>query len=76
MRRVTRSSSELLVVGILLTASADDLRLRRSTLDPGTAAPARMLVPHHYFWKGAKRVRGLRLQSPTGGVIDETYLVG
>ena len=22
-----------------------------------------MLVPHHYFWKSAKWVRGLRLQS-------------
>jgi DMSO/TMAO reductase YedYZ molybdopterin-dependent catalytic subunit len=35
-----------------------------------------MLVPHRYFWKSAKWVRGLRLRSPAGGVIYETYLVG
>ena len=38
-RRATRRSSELLVVGIVLAASVGDLRLRRSTLEPGTAAP-------------------------------------
>ena len=32
-------------------------------LDPEHGGPARMLVPHHYFWKSAKWVRGLRLQS-------------
>ena len=32
-------------------------------LQPEHGGPARMLVPHHYLWKGAKWVRGLRLQS-------------
>jgi DMSO/TMAO reductase YedYZ molybdopterin-dependent catalytic subunit len=32
-------------------------------LEPEHGGPARMLVPHHYFWKSAKWVRGLRLQS-------------
>src|SRR2546428_462451 len=34
-------------------------------LEPEHGGPARMLVPHHYFWKSAKWVRGLRLQ-PAG----------
>jgi DMSO/TMAO reductase YedYZ molybdopterin-dependent catalytic subunit len=32
-------------------------------LAPEHGGPARMLIPHHYFWKSAKWVRGLRLQS-------------
>ena len=32
-------------------------------LAPDHGGPARMLVPQHYFWKSAKWVRGLRLQS-------------
>ena len=32
-------------------------------LEPEHGGPARMLIPHHYFWKSAKWVRGLRLQS-------------
>ena len=32
-------------------------------LEPEHGGPARMLVPQHYFWKSAKWVRGLRLQS-------------
>jgi DMSO/TMAO reductase YedYZ molybdopterin-dependent catalytic subunit len=32
-------------------------------LEPEHGGPARMLVPHLYFWKSAKWVRGLRLQS-------------
>jgi DMSO/TMAO reductase YedYZ molybdopterin-dependent catalytic subunit len=31
-------------------------------LEPEHGGPARMLVPHHYLWKSAKWVRGLRLQ--------------
>ena len=34
-------------------------------LAPGHGGPARMLVPQHYFWTSAKRVRGLLLQ-PAG----------
>jgi DMSO/TMAO reductase YedYZ molybdopterin-dependent catalytic subunit len=33
-------------------------------LDPEHGGPARLLVPHRYFWKSAKWVRGLR-------VVDE-----
>jgi DMSO/TMAO reductase YedYZ molybdopterin-dependent catalytic subunit len=32
-------------------------------LEPAHGGPARMLVPHLYFWKSAKWVRGLRLQA-------------
>jgi DMSO/TMAO reductase YedYZ molybdopterin-dependent catalytic subunit len=32
-------------------------------LAPEHGGPARMLVPHLYFWKSAKWVRGLRLQA-------------
>ena len=32
-------------------------------LAPEHGGPARMFVPHLYFWKSAKWVRGLRLQS-------------
>ena len=32
-------------------------------LDPEHGGPARMLVPHLYFWKSAKWVRELRLQA-------------
>jgi len=31
-------------------------------LEPGHGGPARLLVPHLYFWKSAKWVRGFRLQ--------------
>jgi DMSO/TMAO reductase YedYZ molybdopterin-dependent catalytic subunit len=32
-------------------------------LDPEHGGPARLLVPHLYFWKSAKWVRGLRMHS-------------
>ena len=32
-------------------------------LEPEHGGPARMLVPHLYFWKSAKWVRGLRLEA-------------
>jgi DMSO/TMAO reductase YedYZ molybdopterin-dependent catalytic subunit len=32
-----------------------------SPLEPEHGGPARLLVPHLYFWKSAKWVRGLRL---------------
>src|ERR687891_686038 len=32
-------------------------------LDPEHGGPARMLAPHLYFWKSAKWVRGLQLQT-------------
>jgi DMSO/TMAO reductase YedYZ molybdopterin-dependent catalytic subunit len=32
-------------------------------LEPEHGGPARMLVPHLYFWKSAKWIRGLQLQS-------------
>jgi DMSO/TMAO reductase YedYZ molybdopterin-dependent catalytic subunit len=32
-------------------------------LDPEHGGPARLLVPHLYFWKSAKWVRGLRLMA-------------
>ena len=32
-------------------------------LTPAHGGPARLLVPHLYFWKSAKWVRGLRLSA-------------
>ena len=32
-------------------------------LEPEHGGPARLLVPHLYFWKSAKWIRGLRLQT-------------
>ena len=32
-------------------------------LDPEHGGPARLLVPHLYFWKSAKWVRGIRLEN-------------
>ena len=37
------------------------LRLRRRAPAPEHGGPARLLVPHLYFWKSAKWVRGLAL---------------
>jgi DMSO/TMAO reductase YedYZ molybdopterin-dependent catalytic subunit len=34
-------------------------------LQPEHGGPARLLVPHLYFWKSAKWVRGLTLSPPT-----------
>jgi DMSO/TMAO reductase YedYZ molybdopterin-dependent catalytic subunit len=36
-------------------------RFEGEPLDPEHGGPARLLVPHLYFWKSAKWVRGLRL---------------
>ncbi len=36
---------------------------RDERLTPEHGDPARLLVPHLYFWKSAKWVRGLRLMS-------------
>jgi DMSO/TMAO reductase YedYZ molybdopterin-dependent catalytic subunit len=36
-------------------------RFEGEDLDPEHGGPARLLVPHLYFWKSAKWVRGLRL---------------
>ena len=35
-------------------------------LEPEHGGPARLLVPHLYFWKSAKWVRGLRLRDEDG----------
>jgi DMSO/TMAO reductase YedYZ molybdopterin-dependent catalytic subunit len=36
-------------------------RFGNQPLDPEHGGPARLLVPHLYFWKSAKWVRGLEL---------------
>ena len=38
-------------------------RYEGGPLDPEHGGPARLLVPHLYFWKSAKWVRGLQLSS-------------
>jgi DMSO/TMAO reductase YedYZ molybdopterin-dependent catalytic subunit len=42
-------------------------------LDPEHGGPARLLVPHLYFWKSAKWVRGLRLMDDDEPGFWETY---
>jgi DMSO/TMAO reductase YedYZ molybdopterin-dependent catalytic subunit len=42
-------------------------------LDPEHGGPARLLVPHLYFWKSAKWVRGLTLTSDEEPGFWETY---
>jgi DMSO/TMAO reductase YedYZ molybdopterin-dependent catalytic subunit len=42
-------------------------------LDPVHGGPARLLVPHLYFWKSAKWVRGLRLSDENEPGFWETY---
>jgi DMSO/TMAO reductase YedYZ molybdopterin-dependent catalytic subunit len=42
-------------------------------LDPEHGGPARLLVPHLYFWKSAKWVRGLELRENNRPGFWETY---
>jgi DMSO/TMAO reductase YedYZ molybdopterin-dependent catalytic subunit len=42
-------------------------------LEPEHGGPARLLVPHLYFWKSAKWVRGLRLMANDEAGFWETY---
>jgi DMSO/TMAO reductase YedYZ molybdopterin-dependent catalytic subunit len=42
-------------------------------LDPEHGGPARLLVPHLYFWKSAKWVRGLALRDNDEPGFWETY---
>ena len=42
-------------------------------LEPEHGGPARLLVPHLYFWKSAKWVRGLRLMKEDTPGFWETY---
>ena len=42
-------------------------------LEPEHGGPARLLVPHLYFWKSAKWVRGLRLLDDDEPGFWETY---
>jgi DMSO/TMAO reductase YedYZ molybdopterin-dependent catalytic subunit len=42
-------------------------------LEPEHGGPARLLVPHLYFWKSAKWVRGLRLMDHDEPGFWETY---
>jgi DMSO/TMAO reductase YedYZ molybdopterin-dependent catalytic subunit len=42
-------------------------------LEPEHGGPARLLVPHLYFWKSAKWVRGLSLMSEDQPGFWETY---
>jgi DMSO/TMAO reductase YedYZ molybdopterin-dependent catalytic subunit len=42
-------------------------------LEPEHGGPARLLVPHLYFWKSAKWVRGLRLMREDAPGFWETY---
>jgi DMSO/TMAO reductase YedYZ molybdopterin-dependent catalytic subunit len=42
-------------------------------LEPEHGGPARLLVPHLYFWKSAKWVRGLRLMPEDEPGFWETY---
>jgi DMSO/TMAO reductase YedYZ molybdopterin-dependent catalytic subunit len=43
------------------------------SLDPEHGGPARLLVPHLYFWKSAKWVRGFELRADEEPGFWETY---
>ena len=44
-------------------------------LEPEHGGPARLLVPHLYFWKSAKWVRGLELRDYDGpGLVNRALL--
>ena len=45
----------------------------REPLEPEHGGPARLLVPHLYFWKSAKWVRGLELRDVDEPGFWETY---
>ena len=45
----------------------------REPLDPEHGGPARLLVPHLYFWKSAKWVRGLELREDDKPGFWENY---
>ena len=45
----------------------------RGALDPEHGGPARLLVPHLYFWKSAKWIRGLELMDHDKPGFWETY---
>jgi DMSO/TMAO reductase YedYZ molybdopterin-dependent catalytic subunit len=42
-------------------------------LDPVHGGPARLLVPHLYFWKSAKWVRGFEIHDDDEPGFWETY---
>jgi DMSO/TMAO reductase YedYZ molybdopterin-dependent catalytic subunit len=42
-------------------------------LEPEHGGPARLLIPHLYFWKSAKWVRGLELRATDSPGFWETY---
>src|SRR3712207_8462207 len=44
-------------------------------LDPEHGGPARLVVPHLYFWKSAKWVNGLRSEEHTSELQSRQYLV-
>src|SRR6266487_2069140 len=44
-------------------------------LEPEHGGPARMLVPHLYFWKSAKWIRGFRLQAEDGYQAERSYSI-
>ena len=46
---------------------------REQPLDPEHGGPARLLVPHLYFWKSAKWVRGLTLTAEDRPGFWESY---
>ena len=48
-------------------------RFGGAPLEPEHGGPARLLVPHLYFWKSAKWVRGLRLMAEDEPGFWETY---
>ena len=51
----------------------DRLRVRRRPLEPEHGGPARLLVPHLYFWKSAKWVTSLRSRATDAPGFWEMY---
>ncbi len=49
------------------------LRYEGQPLDPEHGGPARLVVPHLYFWKSAKWIKGLRLMAENEAGFWEQY---
>ena len=69
------TDSEMRALGRRLAAllRAGDLVILAGPLGAEHGGPARLLVPHLYFWKSAKWVRGLRLRDTDEPGFWENY---
>ena len=74
MRAAEEVAEQLSHERVLLVPSAQPPhKASGAPLAPEHGGPARLLVPHLYFWKSAKWVRGLRLRDTDEPGFWENY---